>query len=304
MDLHQLECFIAVAEEGTFTAAARRIHLAQSGVSAHIKALEREIGQPLFERRPRVVRLTAAGSALLPHARAALDALAAGRASIDGLTGLLHGRLAIGTITSISPRSIDLPELLASFHHQYPGVDLSLVEDTAAMLTRRISDGALDVAFTSLTGETIAGMRTRELHREPVMAIFLSSDPLIPIRELVLSDLAQRPLIALPEGSGLRWQLNRALRRAGVQAHIAFEAGDPDVLVALVEKGLGVGLVPQSALTQSDRVTGVPVIDHPPGRLGIIWPDGQAASPAARAFVEHATTMTANPRRTDLPQGS
>lgn len=297
MDLHQLECFIAVAEEGTFTAAAQRIHLAQSGVSAHIKALEREIGQQLFERRPRTVRLTAAGNALLPYARAALDALAAGRASIDGLTGLLHGRLAIGTITSISPRSIDLPELLAAFHHEHPGVDLSLVEDTAAMLNRHISNGALDVAVTSLTDEAVAGVRMRELHREPVIAIFLPSDPLSPCRKLTLADVADRPLITLPEGSGLRWQLNRALRRAGVQAHIAFEAGDPDVLVALVAKGLGVGLVPQSALAQSDHVIGLPVSDHPPGRLGIIWPEGQAASPAARAFVEHATTATTKLRR-------
>ncbi|WP_238997435.1 LysR family transcriptional regulator, partial [Mycolicibacterium sp. CBMA 361] len=144
MDIHQLQCFMAVAEEGTFTAAGLRLHLAQSGVSAHIKALEREVGQRLFERHPRAVKLTAAGEALLPHVRAAMDALDSGRAAVDGLTGLLHGRVAIGTITSISPRSINLPQLLASFHRMHPGVDLSLVEDSASMLTQRISDGHLD----------------------------------------------------------------------------------------------------------------------------------------------------------------
>ncbi|MFV8231916.1 LysR family transcriptional regulator [Mycolicibacterium fortuitum] len=287
MDFHQLQCFVAVAEEGTFTAAGLRLHLAQSGVSAHIKALEREVGQQLFERHPRAAKLTAAGEALLPHVRAAMEALASGRAAVDGLTGLLRGRVAIGTITSISPRSIDLPQLLASFHRMHPGVDLSLVEDAASILTQRITDGRLDVAFTSLTDATTRGMQVRELHREAVIAILPPSSALADHREISLHELAADPLIALPEGSGLRWQLDRALEQARVRARIAFEASDPDVLVALVEQGLGVGLVPESALVQSDRLTGVPVPELPPGRLGIIWRDRPTLNPAARAFVEH-----------------
>ncbi|KWX25978.1 transcriptional regulator [Mycolicibacterium wolinskyi] len=297
MDIHQLRCFIAVAEEGTFTAAGLRLHLAQSGVSAHIKALEREVGQRLFERHPRAVKLTAAGETLLPHVRAAMDALTSGRAAIDGLTGLLHGRVAIGTITSISPRSIDLPQLLASFHRMHPGVDLSLVEDSASMLTQHISDGRLDVAFTSLTEATTHGMQVRELHREAVIAILPPSSTLARQSEVSLRELTEHPLIALPEGSGLRWQLDRGLERAGVRARIAFEASDPDVLVALVEQGLGVGLVPESALTQSDRLVGVRVDDLPPGRLGLIWRDRPTVNPAAQAFVEHAATMSSNSRR-------
>ncbi|QRY42597.1 LysR family transcriptional regulator [Mycolicibacterium boenickei] len=297
MDIHQLQCFIAVAEEGTFTAAGRRLHLAQSGVSAHIKGLEREVGQRLFERHPRAAKLTAAGEALLPHVRAAMDALTSGRAAIDGLTGLLHGRVAIGTITSISPRSIDLPQLLASFHRMHPGVDLSLVEDAASMLTQRISDGHLDVAFTSLTAATTRGMQVRELHREAVIAILPPSSALAGRDEVPLNELADHPLIALPEGSGLRWQLDRALERAAVRARIAFEASDPDVLVALVEQGLGVGLVPESALAQSDQLVSVRVTDLPPGRLGVIWRNRPTVNPAAQAFVEHATTMSARIRR-------
>lgn len=296
MDIHQLQCFIAVAEEGTFTAAGLRLHLAQSGVSAHIKALEREVGQRLFERQPRAVKLTAAGEALLPHVRAAMDALSSGRAAVDGLTGLLRGRVAIGTITSISPRSIDLPQLLASFHRMHPGVDLSLVEDSASMLTQRISEGRLDVAFTSLTDATTRGMRFRELHREAVIAILPPTTSLSGRDEVSLGELADHPLIALPEGSGLRWQLDRALERAAVRARIAFEASDPDVLVALVEQGLGVGLVPESALAQSDQLVGVHVADLPPGRLGVIWRERPTANPAAQAFVEHATAMSARTR--------
>ncbi len=90
-----------------------------------------------------------------------------------------------------------------------------------------------------------------ELHHEAVIAIPPPSSALAGRDEVPLNELADHPLIALPEGSGLRWQLDRALERAAVRARIAFEASDPDVLVALVEQGLGVGLVPESALAQS-----------------------------------------------------
>jgi DNA-binding transcriptional LysR family regulator len=291
MDLRQLHYFVAVAEEGTFTRAAHRVHVAQSGVSAHIKALEKELGQQLFERLPRVAKLTAAGESLLPHAHAALDALAAGRASIDALTGLLRGHVAIGSIPSIYPRSIDLPETLASFHRKHPGVDISLTEDTAATLLRRTGDGTLDVAFTSLTAENVTGVRTRELHREPVVLAFPPADPLADNTELPLSALGERPLITLPQGSGLRWEFDRALARDGVRAHIAFEAGNPDTLVMMVEKGLGVALVPESALTLNNRVVAVQVPELPPGRLGIVWRDGAATSAAARAFIDHTAAL-------------
>ncbi|WP_327140467.1 LysR family transcriptional regulator [Nocardia sp. NBC_01327] len=291
MDLRQLHYFIAVVETGTFTGAAARVHVAQSGVSAQIKALEHELGQPLFERRPRTVVLTAAGDALLPHARAALAALDAGRGAIDALTGLLRGHVAVGSISSISPRSIDLPETLASFHRAHPGVDISLIEDSAAGLVRRLREGVLDVAFTSLIDETVTGLHTRELHRERVVAVLLPSDPLALEAALPLSVLSDRPLIALPEGSGLRWQLDRALAKAGVRARIAFEAGSPDILVMMVEKGLGMALVPESALAHNDRVVSVPVPELPAGRLGIIWLEAVAARPAARAFIEHTAAL-------------
>ncbi|WP_063017132.1 LysR family transcriptional regulator [Nocardia nova] len=298
MDLRQLQYFIAVAETENFTRAAQQVHVAQSGVSAHIKALERELGQALFERRPRAVKLTAAGEALLPHARAAMNALAAGRASIDALTGLLHGHVGIGTITSISPRSIDLPEILASFHRRHPGVDITLVEDTAASLLARLAEGNVDVAFTSLTEELNGDVRTRELHTERVVAALLPTDPLARESHLPLSACAERLLIALPEGSGLRRQLDRTLARAGVRARIAFEAGDPDVLVAMAEKGLGMALVPESALRHNQRLVAVPVPELPLGRLGVVWRDPSVAVPAARVFVEHTVRQTAA-RQTD-----
>src|SRR5436190_20936586 len=102
MELRQLEYFVAVAEEASFTKAAARVHVAQPGVSAQIRQLERELGQDLFDRTGRAVRLTEVGVAVLPYARAALEAVAGARLAVDELTGLLRGRIAVGMLTACS----------------------------------------------------------------------------------------------------------------------------------------------------------------------------------------------------------
>jgi DNA-binding transcriptional LysR family regulator len=88
MELHRLEYFVAVAEEGSFTRAAARVHVAQSGVSAQVRRLEAELGQPLLDRSGRTVRLTEVGAVVLPYARAALEAVAGARHAVDELTRL------------------------------------------------------------------------------------------------------------------------------------------------------------------------------------------------------------------------
>ncbi|MFJ9370014.1 LysR family transcriptional regulator [Nocardia sp. NPDC101769] len=292
MELRQLQYFLAVAEAGTFTRAAEQVHVAQSGISAQIKALERELGQALFERGARTARLTAAGRALVPHAQAVLDAVAAGRAAVVALTGLLHGHVSVGAIQLSSTRGVDLPYLLSSFHHEHPGVDVSLVEDTAAVLMRRLREGQLDVLITSLTEAEPPGVCIRELHRETVVAAMLPSDPLAARTHVTLGQLSSRRLIALTEGSGLRRQLDRAVAQAGTRMRITFEAGHPGLLVTMAARGLGIALVPESALAHDDRVVGVRVPELPPGRIGIAWRDAGAADPATEMFIEHATRLT------------
>src|SRR5690349_3225213 len=123
MELRQLEYFVAVVEEAGFTKAADRERVAQPAVSAQIRRLERLLGQPLFTRTSREVRLTQAGAALLPHARAALAAVRAGRQAVDEVTDLVRGAVAIGTVT-LHP--VDIARLMADFHADYPGVEMTL----------------------------------------------------------------------------------------------------------------------------------------------------------------------------------
>src|SRR5438045_1669636 len=121
MDIRQLGYFVAVAETGSFTQAAARVHISQSGVSAQIRALEHELGQALFDRSGKSVTLTGAGAAVLPHARAAITAVSGVNQAVDELTGLVHGQVSVGMVTACSIPS--LFDQLADFHRRHPGID-------------------------------------------------------------------------------------------------------------------------------------------------------------------------------------
>src|SRR5689334_24180593 len=150
MDLRQLEYFVAVAETGSFTRAAERVHITQSGVSAQVKALETELGAELFDRSGRTARLTEAGSAALRHARAALDSTLDLRDAIDDVKGLIRGRLTIGMVTGceVAP----LFDALAAFHRDHPGIELELAEANSDHLVTGVRTGAFDVALAGLAG--------------------------------------------------------------------------------------------------------------------------------------------------------
>jgi DNA-binding transcriptional LysR family regulator len=152
MELHQLEYFVAVAEEASFTRAASRVHVAQPGVSAQVRRLESELGQQLLDRSGRSVRLTEVGSAVLPFARAALDAVANARLAVDDLAGLVRGQVTAGMVSGCALPV--LAELLAGFHDRHPGVAIALVEDNSDRLVERLRDGRLDLALIGWAEQT------------------------------------------------------------------------------------------------------------------------------------------------------
>src|SRR3954447_3239236 len=128
MELRQLQYLVAVVDEGSFTKAATKARVAQPGVSAQIRRLERELGQTLLDRSGGTVRVTAAGAAVLPYARAAMAAVAAMRDTVAALTGVTRGHVTVGIVGSIASPRLDLPALLAAFHHKHPGLEVTVTE--------------------------------------------------------------------------------------------------------------------------------------------------------------------------------
>ena len=167
MELRQLAYVVAVAEEGSFTRAAQREHVAQPGVSAQVRRLEAELGQPLFDRGAAKVTLTVAGRAVLPFARAALAGAAGVRTAIDELAGLVRGNVAVGMVSSVGGR---LADALAAFHADHPGVDITLVEDTSEALLDGVRSGRFDVAVAGLARAAPAGLGTATVTDEELVA--------------------------------------------------------------------------------------------------------------------------------------
>ncbi|HEV7648446.1 MAG TPA: LysR family transcriptional regulator [Actinophytocola sp.] len=300
MELRQLEYLVAVAEEAGFTRAAERVHVAQPGVSAQIRRLERELGQDLFDRTSRSVRLTDVGAAVLPYARAALAAVAGARLAVDELTGLLRGHVAVGAVTS---HDVDLPGLLAGFHDDHPAVEITLTESASDELVDGLRTGRLDTAIVSIGRRVPAGVEVQVITDQPIVAAVGLGHELAVHDTITLDTLRDRPLISLPRGTGLRARLDDACAANGFTPHIAFEASAPEVLAEFAAHGLGAAILPgEFAAARAGRLRSL-AITRPAlrGRLVLAWRAGGPGSPAGRALVARArdaiTARSTSPRR-------
>jgi DNA-binding transcriptional LysR family regulator len=293
MELRQLEYLVAVAEEAGFTRAAARLHVAQPGVSAQIRQLERELGQPLFDRTSRRVRLSEAGRAVLPYARAALDAVAGVRLTAQELSGLLRGRVAIGTVTSLGSDT-DVPGLLAGFHDAHPDIDITLAEDTSDRLLAGLLEGRYDAAFAGIAGDAPEGVDTQTVVEDALVAAVAPGDALAAKRSMPLRALDGRPLIVLPQGTGMRAAVDAGCAAAGFRPRVAFEAGNPEMLAALAERGLGVAILPAGLAAARDLHSITLTRPALRSRLALAWRTSPG-SPAAQAFTTHARAFLSTP---------
>jgi DNA-binding transcriptional LysR family regulator len=295
MELHQLEYFVAVADEASFTRAAAKVHVAQPGVSAQIRRLERELGHPLLDRSGRSVTLTKVGAAVLPHARVALDAVARARLAVDDLAGLVRGQVSVGMVSGCALPVV--AELLAGFHESYPAVDISLTDANSDELVDALVGGLLDLALVGSAGRPTPGVETAVVVDEELVAVVAYGDPLSARTTISLDQLCDRPLISLPRGTGVRAALDRACAGAGFEPRIAFEAGALPVLAQLAGQGLGVGIVPSSTAKDNAGTLHALAIIRPRlrSRLELAWALTEASSPAARALVDTARALLARP---------
>ena len=293
MELRQLEYLVTVARERNFTRAAEKLLVSQPGVSAQIRRLERELGQELLDRSGRSVRLTDVGQAVLPYAQAALGAVDGIRLTVGELSGLLRGRASLGAVTS---HDVDLPGILASFHHGHPMVEITLSEGSTDELLDNLRAGLLDAAIVSVGRATPDGTQMQVIVDQPIVAAVGREDTLAARTVIPLVDLRDRPLISLPRGTGLRARLDEACSAAGFVPLIAFEASAPEMLAELAAHGLGTAILPGPfARFRADRLA-VLTIDPPElrGRLALAWRTGGPTSPAGRALVGLARAALAD----------
>lgn len=283
MELRQLAYFVAVAEECHFTRAAKRLHVAQSGLSSSVRSLERELGAELFVRNTRQVRLTPAGTALLVEARRTLAASSACADAVAAVQGLLRGSLTIGTLQCL--HVVHLPTVLARFVSTYPRLDIELRTGGSGELTSHVAQGKLDVAFVARPAVLPDDAVMTPLASEPMVLACAPTHPLASSARVPVAALAGERFVDFAPDWGPRDLVDSVVGHR----HVALEVTDVHSLLDMVACGLGIALVPQSFSVKTDKVQFVGIADRVPHWETVTV----TASPASAA----ATALVADVRR-------
>jgi DNA-binding transcriptional LysR family regulator len=285
MDLRQLEYFVSVAEERSFSRGAERAHVVQSAVSTAVAKLERELDIQLLDRAAHPIVLTPAGTAFLTEARAALAAVRHARNSVAPYREQVSGSVDLGTLLSSGP--LDLPAALSRFHARYPLVSVRLRQSVAGTSGHlgAVADGSLDLALVAAAAPP-ANVTLRTIAREPLVLLCRPEHRLGSRNQARVGDLAGETIVRFAAGWGIRRQVDEAFATAGIAPDSPYEVADYDTAAGLVRNRLGVTLMPFTPAGRYPDLRAVPVAP------GVMWTLSLAASgrgsgsPAAVALAD------------------
>ncbi|MGW3988146.1 LysR family transcriptional regulator [Streptomyces sp. NPDC004830] len=296
VDVHvrDLRSFVAVAEDLHFTRAAERLYVSQPALSKQIRALERQLGTELFRRDRHGVSLTEAGAALLPHARAVLDAWREGAAAMDALRARRRDTLVVGMSTS-PVRGGLLPAIRSRFTDAHPATTVRLRQVGWQDPTAGLADGSADVAFVWLPLPDQDRYAWTIVAEEPLMVALPDTHPLAARPDVDFADLLDEPFLALPAGSGPLRDFWLALdARAGRPPRIGAEVAGTEETYEALAAGLGVCLVAAGnvPLLTLGGVTARPVHGVPPGRYALAWRREDEHRTLIRAYARACRQVT------------
>ncbi len=256
MDTQLLAAFIEIAESGSFSRAAERLHLSQPAVSKRIAVLEQQCGSSLFDRIGREIRLTEAGRTLLPYARRTLAEIEDAGRALTHLSGSVTGRLSIGTSHHIGLHR--LPAVLRDFTQRFPEVDLDIHFMDSEDACHAVEQGKLELGIVTLPLEPIRQLLQQLVWADPMAFVVAPDHPLAHKRRLVLSDLAAYPAL-LPDAKTYTHRIvQAALREHGLVPRVRLATNYLETLKMLVGIGLGWSVLPLSMLDASLRALRLP----------------------------------------------
>jgi len=239
---------MAIAESGTFTAGALRVHITQAAISMQIRQLENELGARVFVRAPRHVILTEAGEHLLQRARQILREHDAAVDEIAALAGAERGRLRIGSASAMILTE-PLPKILKELRRQHPAAEIAVISGTSGALVDQILAGELDIAFVSLPVD-VRGIQTERLSEDQLVAIASPRHKLAKQRTISAYTLAGEKLILGERGGNTRRLIDQFFAQAGVSLHVAMELSRQAAIRRMVEEDMGVGIVPLQSVKE------------------------------------------------------
>ena len=288
MNISKYETFLATIEAGSLTQAAENLGCTQSAVSHSIASLEAELGFPLITRSRGGVKLTEEGEKLLPAVRALMASAESLEQTASSIRGLQAGTVRIGAFTSVAVHW--LPPILKRFQTDYPNVDFRLLNGDYHDVDQWVQDGSVDIGFINMPNdldcECIALMEDRLLAIVPEDSRF-ATYPKFPLIEC-----ETEPFISLLESSD--HDARRALDSAGVKPNVRFYTKDDYAIIAMVEQGLGVSIMPELLLKgRRDRVKILPLQPEAVRTIGLAV---VSKGPAALKFAEYVIDFVRNGR--------
>ena len=280
--LSQLKTFIAVVDQGGFTAAGRRLGLSQPAVSRTVATLEKELGVPLFLRRRDGLSLTDAGTIALPHAREAVRQLTLMHTEVAGLAGDVIGTLSLASLPSATATLI-APQLRA-FARWHPAVTIRLLEGSENEILDWLDQGAAEAGVVSLPAK---GLDVAVLGEQQMVAVVPAGSWLASKDTITYADLAKEPFV---RGTGGCAEVFMPIaRRAGIEFDLAFEAREIAATLEIVRAGLGVSILPSAGLPELPGVAVRPLLPQTVRRLGLAI--SASASAPARAFLDQIAAL-------------
>ena len=291
--IRQLQFFVAVAEQGSVSGAARQLSISQSSVTEALKALEADLGVMLFERRSRGLEITHKGSQFLRHATDILRGVSNARVAFREEAARRSGRLALG-VTSLVAGYV-LSDILARFRRAFPEVDVRAIEDNGDYLQHLLIGGELDVAVVLISSiHDRAALRVETLQVSPYRLWLPLGHPLASVESIGLEEVVAEPLIMLTVDE-IEESTNRLMASLRVRPNVAFRTRSVEAVRSLVATGAGVALLPNLVYRpwslEGDRIEIRDVSgDLPSVQVGLAWRRGAPLSEAGHDFVRSAQT--------------
>ncbi|TBV01923.1 LysR family transcriptional regulator [Phytopseudomonas dryadis] len=287
MNLHHLKIFLGVAEAGSISAGAERLHISQPAVTREIRDLEASIGLPLFDRHPRGVALTESGARLLQYARRIFALEQAAERDLRGFASLHLGELALGASATLG--AYLLPALLDRFRGLHPRIVVSLEVSNTLEVTRQLDDGRISLGFVE--GEFERGdYAHRLLARDALLPVAGPAHPLAALTGLSVHDLQRHDLYLREQGSGARASIEQAYQILGLEPRARMTIGSTEALKRLIANGSGIAWLSQRVVEtelNAGQLVRLDVGDLRIERdLYMLWRHDGSLSPAPAAFVE------------------
>jgi len=286
MEFRQLNIFRILAHELNFTKAAKRAHCVQSNVSVQIRAMEQELGVPLFERLGQQVRLTAHGSLLLPYAERMLHLLEEANSVTKG------GDHPTGTLVIGSPESVltyRLPPVLKLFRAQYPQVDLVFRGVGSAELITHLERGDLDLGLVIDDDLRDVRLHVEHLCPESMVLVAQIDHPLLGRASVGAKDLEGQTFLLTDSGCAYRTKLEHALAQSGVEAETVMEFSSVETIKQCAALGMGIACLPALVVEQEIATGKLAVVPWGGSNLTmktiVAWHKDKWLSPAMTAFL-------------------